>query len=356
MNVNIQIYTKDDATMTKGLAILSMLILHLFCRKGSAVLGSPLFWLNEDTPLVYYFGFFSGICVPLYSLCIGYAQQLFIENRTASWKANVIRINRLMINYWIVLFVFCTLGLIFDPYGNCPGTILDFLKSIVLLHSYNGSWWFLKTYILLLLIPSTIMMFPVKKLSPKLGLFCCLLFQIGWYLLSRFQIIPLLPNSMKILSFIWTELANLISILPYILAGAFLCKGKIVHLAINYYNEFIPKKFRKILLLFCSLFLFIITSILHKALLVSIVSVIVFLLFNMWKKGNTTKKIFLFLGNHSTNIWLTHMFFYAYIFKGLVEFAQFPLAMFLLLLTLCIITSYIIKKIELFIYSHITVR
>lgn len=345
-----QAYNKEDSIMTKGLAILSMLILHLFCRKGNDVLGTPLIWLSADTPLIYYVGFFAEICVPLYCLCIGYAQQLFIENQTSSWKSNLMRIYKLLINYWIVLILFCTLGLFFDPTKQCPGSISNFLKSILLLHSYNGAWWFLKTYILFMFIPPKITMFLVKKLSTKLGLFCCLAFHVSLYLIGRFEIIPLPPNPITTSSFVWAEITNLIDIFPYILTGAFLCKGKLIYLTTIKFNQLIPEKFRKKILLLLSLFLFITTCTIHKALLVSIVSVPVFLLFNIWKKGIYTKNVFLFLGKHSTNIWLTHMFFYAYIFKGLIEIVKLPLAMLLLLLVLCIIVSYIIKKIELLIY------
>ena len=52
-------YNKEDAQMTKGLGILCMLILHLFCRKDAAVFGTPLLWINESTPFVYTFGFFA---------------------------------------------------------------------------------------------------------------------------------------------------------------------------------------------------------------------------------------------------------------------------------------------------------
>ena len=50
-------YTKQDAKMTQGLAIVCMVVLHLFCRQGRDVLGQPLIWLNETTPFVYWFGF-----------------------------------------------------------------------------------------------------------------------------------------------------------------------------------------------------------------------------------------------------------------------------------------------------------
>lgn len=36
------LYKKQEAQMTRGLAILSMVILHLFCRKGSQIVCEPL--------------------------------------------------------------------------------------------------------------------------------------------------------------------------------------------------------------------------------------------------------------------------------------------------------------------------
>lgn len=35
--------------------------------------GTPLLWLNSTTPAVYILGWLSEICIPLYSICSGYA-------------------------------------------------------------------------------------------------------------------------------------------------------------------------------------------------------------------------------------------------------------------------------------------
>lgn len=63
------------------------------------------------------------------------------------------------------------------------------------------------------------------------------------------------------------------------------------------------------------------------------------------------KTIFLFLGKHSTNIWLTHMFFYSCLFKGLVIIVRYPLFILLFMFLLCIMTSYVIMGIEGVIYK-----
>ena len=87
--------------------------------------------------------------------------------------------------------------------------------------------------------------------------------------------------------------------------------------------------------------------------LVGIIAFCSFIIFNLIKKPEIVKKIFLFLGKHSTNIWLTHMFFYLYLFKGLVIKAQYPILMLIFMLFLCIMMSYIIMGIEYIIYNFI---
>ena len=176
--------------MTKGMAILCMLVLHLFCRTGKDVFGTPLVWINETIPLVFLFGFFAEICVPIYSLCPGYAQQYMEQQGNLSWKSNVRRIMKLLVNYWIVLFLFCGISFFLDIDPSIPGTLTDFIKSIILMHSYNGAWWYLNTYILLLLIPPQILLWSVKKLKYQYGLIFCLLLQVGWYFITRLNMIP----------------------------------------------------------------------------------------------------------------------------------------------------------------------
>ena len=340
-------YQKKDAVMTKGFAICSMLVLHLFCRRGSEVFGTPLIWINERTPLIYYLGFFAEICVPLYSMCSGYAMQLMAENKKLSWKTNLHRIGKLMRNYWIVLGMFCCLGIIFIR-GGIPGTLAKFLKSVVLLHSYNGAWWYLNTYIILLLLPSAIILFPVKKLNCLQGFFFCFAVNIGCYIWGRFGQFSDIPGKTEALSFLVKEVRNMMNVLPYFWIGAFFCKGKAVDAVCVKLKKRFPEKLWNIGLLGLWFLFFLVNSILEKAVLVTLTAAASFLIFNLLKKAEPVKKTFLFLGKHSTNIWLTHMFFYSTApFEGLAQKARYPILILVFLLGLCIGTSYVVMGIDM---------
>lgn len=334
-------YNKQDAVMTRGFAIICMVVLHLFCRAGADVFGTPLIWINSETPLVYWFGFYAEICVSIYSICMGYAQYLLYTSGKTSWKSTGKRILKLMMNYWIILIIFSLIGLLYSQQNSIPGSFVAFLKSIVLLHSYNGAWWFLNSYLLFLLIPSIVKFFPVKKLPVFVGLALCLVVQIGWYFFNKVGFWPTVAEEKHILAFVLKELYNLIIIFPAALAGAFLCKGDIVSKTYAIYHNLIPnKRVRKLVLGIIWVAVFVAMNLIHKAVFTLLFSIISFILFNIWEKSRISVKTWLFFGKHSTNIWLTHMFFYATLFVGLVQKAKYPLLILGFMLVLCIATSY----------------
>lgn len=334
-------YSREDAKMTQGFAILCMLLLHLFCRAGSSVLGTPLIWISADKPLVYWFGFFSEICVPIYTICAGYARQLTVQ---AAYRDNLKRILKLLKNYWIVVLLFSTIGLAVG--GAMPGSLIRFVRAVTLVEHYNGAQWYLNTYILLLLIPSRVLMFPVRKVKPKVGIAACVLLQVLWYFAGRLGFLPEAVNG-AVPGFVYKELTNLIGVLPYYWMGAFLCKGKLVDECGAVLAKHFTGRKRNALLLSLGAALFVGFNLLNKSILVGVVSVGVFLIFNLMQKGNKGKAFFMFMGKHSTNIWLTHMFFYCSDpFNGLVQKAKYPVLLLLFMLVLCIATSYMILAIN----------
>ena len=342
-------FSKKDAKMTKGLAAVCMVVLHLFCRTGADVFGKPLIWLNAETPFVFWFGFFAEICVPLYSMCAGYAQQYLYAAKKTGLKATLGRIGRLMLNYYLVLGLFTAICLCIGN-DHMPGSWSKLLKSMLLLDSYNGAWWYLNTYIICLLIPASILLFPVRKMGVGMGIVGCFGLQVLVYLLNRFGVLTALEIN-GVLGFIAKEVKNLLNVLPYFWLGAFLCKGSVLAHARTWWQK--QRYGGNPALLLMGIILFVMTNLIHKAVLVGCVALAAFLLFNLWKKGEFAERVFLFLGDHSTNIWLTHMFFYMYVFEGLVVKAGYPVPMFLFMMLLCCITSYVIKGTQHMLEKHV---
>ena len=347
-------YSKEDARMTQGLAIWCMVVLHLFCRVGNDVLGTPLLWLDSETPFVFWFGFFAEICVPLYSLCTGYAQQLLWEGGRSGICDRACRILRLMRNYWIVLVLFSVLGLIIDNGNSIPGSFDKFLKSIVLMHSYNGAWWYLNTYVFLLALPPVLLLLPVHKLKLIPGLLFCAGFHIMWYLVNKLNLVPDVTSASAVLQFVRKELVNLAGVLAYIWAGGLLCKYRVIDKLWDWFAKKVPVSRRKPLLLSSAIVVFVLTNIIHKAVLIGFVALAVFFLFNLWEKGQRTKAVCLFLGKHSTNIWLVHMFFYSGFLRAPVLAVRYPILMLTALLALSICSSYVIMKMDRWVQLGIT--
>lgn len=62
--------------------------------------------------------------------------------------------------------------------------------------------------------------------------------------------------------------------------------------------------------------------------------------------------IFKYFGEHSTNIWLVHMFFYTYLFEGFIFKFKYPIIIFIMMIGLSLVSSHIIN----FLLKNITSR
>lgn len=274
----MEAYSKNDAKMTQGFAILCMLVLHLFCRTGNSVLGTPLIWITAEKPLVYCFGFFAEICVPIYSICAGYARQL---KRESTYKDNLCRVLTLLKNYWIVLCLFSVIGLIIG--GAVPGNLKTFLMNAALVRSYQGAWWYVNTYILLQLIPNAIVLFPLKKTGAMQGVVYCVIFQIGWYFVGRFGVWPEITGN-TVLEFVLKEAKNMIGVMPYFWIGAFLQKGRLIDEAEKKLERYVKSQHRNSVLHAVIAVMFVVFNMLHKVVLVGAVSIVVFFSFVLINK------------------------------------------------------------------------
>jgi len=333
-------FSKQDMKIQKGVAILFMLLLHLFCRKEIEGLYEVFFYINE-VPLIYYFGLFGNACVPMFCFASGYGFYIiFSKGQESVLKKNIVRIFKLLLNYWIVLLLFVSVGYLMGMSNIYPGTISEFLQNLLLLsNSYNGAWWFVQTYVLLVIMAPWI----VKFLQKRNSIVMLLLFGVI-YLVSYIQRIKQVFDfsDIAILHTIVNAAVLLgTSLLPFVV-GCLFAKEKIY----SKIHSKVSKLKYKNTLCTAGILLLVVIHGLYESLIIAPATGIAFMcLFNLMDKNRYFQKVLDYLSNHSVNIWLTHMFFYSTIFPDLVFAARYPVFIFIWLVILCLITSHLINVI-----------
>lgn len=141
--------------MIQGLSVLAMVCLHLFDR-DYAGLFQPLIFI-KGIPLSFYFGQLSDFCVFGFAFCSGYAHMCLYE-KEGYYKRRLKSLLPLLINYWIIILLFSVISVCIGQGDYMPGSIWDILGSVFLydIH-YNGAWWYMWVYVLLVLISPLIL-------------------------------------------------------------------------------------------------------------------------------------------------------------------------------------------------------
>lgn len=331
--------TKRDSKMLKGIAILSMLMLHLFCRVEDLPY-TPLIWIGSK-PLIYFFGLFGDICVSIYCFISGYAH--YLQSSDTDLKKRLKRILRFLIQFWVIVVLFSLIGIIVGS-KTIPGSLKDFiLHCLTLKNSYNGAWWYAHTYIVLVLLQ------PIScKLAQKCPSWLLVLASFGFYVLGygiRFW--GWCACEATIPSWIISHLGLLgTSYFPYMI-GMIFCKHQIIahlrHLikSIKLHNIYIY------ILSALSLIGMIVAHGIVPSLFVAVATATVTItILCICPLPQLLNNFLCYMGEHSTNIWLTHMFFYTVLWKDLVFCAKYPILVFFLLLGLSLAASYIVNFIS----------
>lgn len=330
--------TKRDNQMAQGVAILAMLMLHLFCRKENLPY-EPLLWIG-DVPLVYYLGLFGDLCVPTYCFCSGYAQSVLSEKEQEFYaKKRFSRLLKFLLNFWVVLILCAMVGLFFDKSGSIPGSLTVFLGNALLYGlSYNGAWWFVLTYVwLVLLFPVFIWM--TEKLSPLL------LFLISgavYFAAYVFRFAIMLEFDSVVVSWLWQQVI-LLGTSQFSFVLGLLCYR---HRIISKIRILWPKGNCGVV--FCVVLpvaMFALHCVEESLIIAPITGLTTVLCFHLFPKPEWMCKLFAWVGRHSTNIWLVHMFFYLNLFVGFAYMGKYPIFVFLLLFGASLVASYVVMAI-----------
>lgn len=334
-------FSKKDMKILQGVAILFMLALHLFARKDVNGLYET-FPLINGVPLVYYLALFGDACVPIYLFASGYGLYISLGKATGSVvKKNFFRILKLLINFWLILFTFMGVALFIGEFSEAfPGGLSDFFLNFTLLsNSYNGAWWYIQTYVILVLLtPSLIKI--VKRYPSILLLMISGLIYLISYIQRIKHVIDLGDNQPLII------LVNAIVLLGTsqlaFIVGFIFAKERLYS---KLHNKFNTIYYKNIICTVGILLLVVIHGLYESMIIAPITAICFIFLFNLMDKGAWLQKPLLFIGNHSTNIWLIHMFFYISLFPDLIFAPKYPILIFLNLLFFSLISSVFINVI-----------
>lgn len=327
--------TPQQSNHLKSIAILMMLFLHLFNREWQGSF-TPLIFIGAH-PLSYYISLFSDACLPIFAFVSGYGLYYkYRQNKISFKNENPRRLKKLYVNYWIVLLLFpVILGLITGKEGY-PGTLVKFvLNASGFDTTYNGSWWFFTSYILFVLTSSYWF-----RLLDKVNLYIYVAVLLFAYLVAFFLKYDHSDLENDLLRWFREQLVSYFFTLFQFMLGAFAMKYRWNEMAaaISRYIKHVN---------FTAGLVFILITVLHGFIPNSVIApftALVFIFtFLQMKLPTYVNKGLDFFSPHSTNLWLTHMFFYLIFFPTFIYSFEYVPLIFIALVLLCIMSSYIIN-------------
>lgn len=327
---------KEDTLFFKGIAISMMLWLHLFSNiEIIEECEHSLLFLNGK-PLVYVLTKIASCCVPLYIFLGGYGLAKTYQNKKNHSMHNGRRALSLYVNYLIVFALFIPLGCIINP-NLYPGNILTLLLNLCgLIYTYNGAWWFLLPYIILTVFSYFIIhrLFANNIKQDILALIFSGVLYVLCYILKDIYI----PKN--VLEHILLVFINCIFMLFSFVVGILYVKYDLIQKSLDKLHYLSNKSLFAILILIC-----FIKLLLGNSSIINLPFVLLFIpLMVSINKANYINKLFIFLGKHSANMWLTHYFFCWFIFGNRIYKLYYPIVIFLCLILLSILSSFVIKS------------
>lgn len=336
--------SNKDIQMSKGYAVVSMLTLHLFCLRGGAIIGTPLIWLNEETPLIYYIGWLCAICAPTYCICSGYAhfRQGLMNGLTI--KKRIKRCLKFLVCYWLVVLLISILGIVLTS-DAIPGNLWNCLSNAFLLSwSYTGIWWYAFVYLIYVLLSQKIFNI-VEKTNGRVVL--VLLIAQFFIVEAANKIIPQLILPHWLLMWIWERVYYLLGarLLCY-MGGMYVAQKEIIS-AVKRRLDGIDHS--NLMILGILLILALVLVVLDKGILIVFYTFPVFVGFNCLKKNAKFSNIMLMLGKYSTYVWLIHPFIYRNVFPQITQIwikLRFPILLLVELLIMSLLVSWPLNKIS----------
>ena len=218
--------TRSMTKVLQGVAILCMLGLHLFNRSEISNYYDVSLYVNIfGTPisLLTIISYSFDCCVPIYLFCSGYGlAKNYIDNDIQYNNKNLKRIKNLLYRYWLIMIITCIVGYCMGMRDVYPGSLINFISNIFLLKSsYVGAFWFVQTYILLVILSKKIFEI-IEKYEYKMVIVVSFLLYILAFIIEKKILVFSMNESLNL--FIDALMLLLRSQFSFVIGGIFAYK------------------------------------------------------------------------------------------------------------------------------------
>lgn len=329
--------SRKETKQLQGLAILAMLCLHLFCTLTPTFV--PTVYVT-GVPLVYFFGQAADFCVMAYCFCSGYglmyAYAQVNGDRKKYMRGRVKGLWSFLKNYWLILILFACVAIALGKGTEWLGSPIIFLKNATSIwYSYNGAWWFVSTYIFMVLLSPCV--FSMVQKHPKVIAVVAVIVYMVSYKVRFGGAQDLLLQHIVRLGMSYAEL----------LLGVYFYQYQLMDWVQHHWDRLIPRYLQLWILVLVTVAAIIVRryiATLFIAPVSGMVFILVYLLLS--RKYHPLQAVFGFFGSHSTNMWLVHMFLYLPMYGGLAYFAKYDVFVFISLVIMSLCVSYTVEFIQ----------
>lgn len=326
-------FSKEYTLIVKGVAIILMLIHHLFYDYGNIENFSLLFD-NLEADFWVTSSYISKVCVAIFAVLSGYGLSKSYKRKGENNLIEFVikHIKSLLYIYWWAVIPFVVLGHItgLRTLGEVYGTgTTSILKGVLDLfgigyiiygfdNMYNVTCWYIGEILILYLF------FPLFMRASKYNFIKTTILFLIIYRLSKF-----IPNfvPLYLLCFCFGMLLEKYGILDYLV-------------------QYIGYKLST--LFFFTLFLSCIFIRIHQTTKIDLLLTlsIIGLALTFAKDNKLIFNILSILGKHSANIFMVHTFFYYYFFPTFIHYPKYPMLVLLFLLSICLIYSIFLERVK----------
>ncbi|SHL02083.1 acyltransferase [Fibrobacter sp. UWEL] len=364
--------SRDDTAAVKGIAVMLMLVHHVFAFPYRLVNGAsyePMIPMSDGTSVIWHLALLGKVCVAMFTVMAGFGiyrgfskqlQSCGDGDKTEAYLSFIFRrLKKLYFKVWPVFLVFIPMGL----YLKCPFITKDlasWVKNALLIDStFNAEWWFLTSYLILVLMSPMVMAFFSRKRS---SLYADIVLITILAVFTERVLLHVVLTWDKLIylraSFIWIKMSPTLILLPMFMLGAWMAKYEIME---RIMARFEGKNVARVLTGFVFILLPLILrdgwvqsnvwgfdqfdALYGASLCLGIVMVTC--------RQNVLKKPLLVIGNQSTGIWLIHSFFCFYYFQQFSYAPKKSVLVFLLVLGMSFACAWIIDFCASFIVNKI---